>query len=316
MIVVTGGAGFIGSNIVKGLNDRGEGDILVVDNLTNGHKFVNLVDREILDYVDKDEFLSRLESGVFRNIDAIFHEGACSATTEWDGRYMMKNNFEYSKRLLHYSLQNNIQFLYASSAAIYGNSNIFREEPSYEKPLNIYGYSKLLFDQYVRKLLGNNKSQVVGFRYFNVYGPGEQHKGSMASVAYHHRNQLAESGEVMLFEGNDGYADGEQQRDFIYVEDLVNVKLWFFDAANKSGVFNLGTGCSASFNRVARAVLKHFGKGSIRYIPFPDHLKGKYQSYTQADLTALRSTGCDVPFVSVEEGVATYMTQLDKERVG
>ena len=230
MIIVTGGAGFIGSNLVKGLNDMGRRDILVVDDLKDGTKFRNIADCDIADYMDKDDFLAQLESGAgfAEPIDVIFHNGACSATTEWDGHYMMKINYDYSKVLLHYCLEHGIQYLYASSASVYGAGPVFKESAEYEQPLNVYGYSKFQFDQYVRNLLPRASSQVAGFRYFNVYGPREQHKGSMASVAFHLNNQLKETGKVRLFKGCDGYGDGEQRRDFIYVGDVVAVNLWFW----------------------------------------------------------------------------------------
>jgi len=313
MIIVTGGAGFIGSNIVKTLNEQGETDIIVVDNLKNGVKFKNIADCEISDYLDKDDFIERVNNNesFASKVKAIFHEGACSSTTEWDGNFMMKNNYEYSKSLLHYCLNNKIQYLYASSASVYGSGTVFSESREYEEPLNVYGYSKFLFDQYVRRHAKDAKSQVVGFRYFNVYGPREQHKGTMSSVAFHHSNQIQESGKVKLFEGYDGYGNGEQSRDFVYVGDAVAVNLWFMRNPDKSGIFNLGTGNSQPFNDIAKAVIKFHKKGEIEYIPFPDHLKGVYQSFTEADITALRNAGYDAPFRSVEEGVTEYLQWLD-----
>ena len=312
MIIVTGGAGFIGANIVKALNERGREDILVVDNLGNGVKFRNLVDCEIRDYMDKEDFVAAVQAGDdFGDVQAVFHEGACSATTEWDGRYMMRNNYEYSKALLHYCLERGIQYLYASSAAVYGGGRVFRESRECEAPLNVYGYSKFQFDQYVRRLLPEVESQVAGFRYFNVYGPREQHKGSMASVAFHFNQQLLEGDRVRLFEGTDGYGDGEQRRDFIYVGDAVAVNLWFLDHPEHSGIFNVGTGRSQTFNDVARAVIGWHGRGEIEYIPFPDHLKGAYQSFTEADIGALRAVGYDRPFLGVEEGVSLYLDWLN-----
>ncbi len=315
MIIVTGGAGFIGSNLVKALNERGCDDILVVDDLTDGTKFFNLADCTIADYEDKDAFLEAVEAGKGPgvSVEAIFHQGACSTTTEWNGRFMMENNYRYSKTLLHYCLERRIPFLYASSAAVYGRGPGFREEPRYEKPLNVYGYSKLLFDQYVRRLLPRAESQVVGFRYFNVYGPREQHKGSMASVAFHHNNQILNGGRVRLFEGCDGYGDGEQRRDFIYVGDVTEANLWFLDHPDRSGIFNLGTGRSQTFNEIAHAVIDFHGGGEIEYIPFPDHLQGRYQSFTEADLSALRAAGYDRPFRSVQEGVRAYLEWLNRE---
>jgi ADP-L-glycero-D-manno-heptose 6-epimerase len=312
MIIVTGGAGFIGANIVKTLNERGETDILVVDDLKDGVKFKNIADCEIADYMDKDDFLARVQKSekFASKVDAIFHEGACSSTTEWDGHFMMKNNYEYTKTLLHYCLDNKIAYLYASSASVYGSGTVFSEKREHEEPLNVYGYSKFLFDQYVRRHVKNPKSQVVGFRYFNVYGPREQHKGSMSSVAFHVNNQIKKDGKARLFEGCDGYGHGEQRRDFVYVGDAVAVNLWFMEHPDKSGIFNLGTGRSQPFNDVANAVIKFHGKGKIEYIPFPEHLKGRYQSFTEADISALRNAGYTAPFKSVEQGVTEYMQWL------
>ena len=313
MIVVTGGAGFIGSNIIKQLNAIGRKDILVVDNLTNGHKFVNIVDCEIHDYMDKDDYLKRINSGYkFPHIEAVFHEGACSATTEWDGKFLMQNNYEYSKDLLHYCLNYEIPYLYASSAATYGVTDIFRESLEYEGPVNAYGYSKFQFDQYVRSIWKDINSQVVGFRYFNVYGPREQHKGSMASVAFHFNNQIKESGVCRLFEGSDGYGNGEQLRDFVFVDDVCAVKLWFMDNPDKSGIYNLGTGKAQTFNDVANAVIAWHGEGAIEYIPFPEHLKGAYQSYTEANIEKLRDAGYDRPFATVEDGTKQYLDWLNR----
>jgi len=313
MIIVTGGAGFIGSNIVKTLNERGRTDILVVDDLTDGTKFKNIADCEIADYLDKDEFLARIKNGHnFGKVKAIFHEGACSSTTEWNGKFIMDVNYDYSKALLHWCLEHKAAYLYASSASVYGGGRVFKEERELEQPLNMYGYSKFLFDQYVRRILPSAKSQIVGFRYFNVYGPREQHKGSMASVAFHHNTQIKDVGKVRLFEGCDGYGNGEQRRDFIYVGDVVDVNLWFMDHPKKSGIFNLGTGRSQSFNDVAKAVIAYHKKGAIEYIPFPEHLKGRYQSFTEADMSKLRAAGYDAPFKTVEQGVQLYMEWLNR----
>ena len=313
MIVVTGGAGFIGANIVKALNARGRTDIVVVDDLTDGTKFVNLVDCQIEDYLDKDDFLARVKAASLPPVDAIFHEGACSSTTEWNGKFMLENNFEYSRVLLHYCNDRGIPFLYASSAATYGDSDIFVESPDYEKPLNVYGYSKLLFDQYVRHHWDRLTTQVVGFRYFNVYGPREQHKGSMASVAFHHHTQVLAGENPKLFGAWDGYDAGMQSRDFVYVGDVVNVNLWFMDHPNISGIFNLGTGRAEPFKAIADTVIGYYGKGAIDFIDFPDHLKGRYQSYTRADITALRDAGYDAPFRTVAEGVSEYLGWLNGE---
>lgn len=314
MIIVTGGAGFIGSNLCLGLNQRGYDDILVVDNLTNGVKYKNLLDCRIKDYLDKESFLTKLQQGFFKpeSIKAIFHQGACSSTTEWNGRYMMENNYEYSKTLLHYCLQHKIPFIYASSAAVYGADTHFKEELEFESPLNVYGYSKFQFDQYVRHCEPHISSQVVGLRYFNVYGPREAHKGSMASVAFHLNNQLKTSDKIRLFQGSDGYGDGEQRRDFIYVDDVVAMNLWFFQHSLMSGIFNCGTGRSQTFNDVANAVIAYHKKGEIEYIEFPEHLKGHYQSFTEANLEQLRAAGCTHQFKTVEEGVQLYMEWLNQ----
>ena len=314
MIIVTGGAGFIGSNLVLGLNELGYGDILVVDDLSNGVKYKNLLGCQISDYLDKDVFLQKLQQGIFRSekIDAIFHQGACSTTTKWDGRYMMENNYEYSKILLHYCQEHKIPLVYASSAAVYGTDTNFKENPKFESPLNVYGFSKFQFDQYLRRFQGKLNSQVIGLRYFNVYGPRESHKGSMASVAFHLNNQIKEANKVCLFEGCDGYANGEQRRDFIFVGDVVDINLWFLDNPNISGIFNVGSGRSQTFNDVANAVIAYHQQGSIDYIPFPEHLKGCYQSFTEANLEALREAGCDYHFKTVEQGIALYMKWLNK----
>nr|VVV02833.1 ADP-L-glycero-D-manno-heptose-6-epimerase [Aliivibrio wodanis] len=313
MIIVTGGAGMIGSNIVKSLNDNGFNDILVVDNLKDGKKFKNLVDLDITDYMDKEDFITQIMAGDdFGSIDAIFHEGACSATTEWDGKYMMMNNYEYSKEVLHFCIEREIPFLYASSAATYGDTDTFIEEREYEGALNVYGYSKQQFDNYVRRLWadaeahGETVSQITGFRYFNVYGPREQHKGSMASVAFHLNNQMNAGEDPKLFEGSDQF-----KRDFVYVGDVAAVNLWFLENG-VSGIFNCGTGRAEPFRAVADAVIKHHGKGEVQSIPFPEHLKGAYQEFTQADLTKLRAAGCDVEFKSVADGVAEYMAIVNK----
>ncbi|WP_034943183.1 ADP-glyceromanno-heptose 6-epimerase [Erwinia oleae] len=309
MIIVTGGAGFIGSNIIKALNLKGYTDILVVDNLKDGTKFANLVDLDIADYMDKEDFLiSVLADEDFGDVEAVFHEGACSATTEWDGKYMMDNNYQYSKELMHYCIERQIPFLYASSAATYGGRNDnFIEERQFEEPLNVYGYSKMLFDHYVRQVLPQAESQICGFRYFNVYGPREGHKGSMASVAFHLNMQLNNGENPKLFEGSDGF-----KRDFIHVEDVAAVNLWFWENG-VSGIFNCGTGRAESFQEVAEAALKFHQKSEIEYIPFPEKLKGRYQGYTQADLTRLRAAGYDKPFKTVAEGVADYMAWLNRK---
>lgn len=312
MIVVTGGAGFIGSNLVHALNTRGTSDILVVDDLSDGHKFANIADSEIRDYEDRDRFLAAVEAGdAGTRIEAIFHQGACSDTTEWDGRNMMEVNYRYSRVLFEYAVARGIPFFYASSASVYGAGEQFAEAPENEAPINLYGYSKTLFDRYVRRRLPGLRSPVAGFRYFNVYGPREAHKGRMASVAWHFHRQIADNGSCRLFEGTGGYGDGEQRRDFVYVDDVVAVNLWFFERHGRSGVYNVGTGRSQSFNDVARAVIANHGRGKIEYIPFPEDLVGRYQNFTEADLTRLREAGCEVEFRPVEDGVAAYLADRD-----
>lgn len=312
MLVVTGGAGFIGSNLVLGLNQRGIDDILVVDNLTNGIKYKNLLDCRITDYQHKEDFLPKLQQGFYRpqKIEAVFHQGACSTTTKWDGHYMMDNNYEYSKILFHYCQTHKIPFIYASSAAVYGHDKQFKEQLIYEKPLNVYGYSKFQFDQYIRRHLTQLTAPTAGLRYFNVYGPNESHKASMASVAFHFYTQLKASNVVRLFVGSDGYANGEQRRDFIHVSDVVAVNLWFLDNPQISGIYNVGTGYSQTFNEVANAVLAYHQQGEIQYIPFPESLKDSYQSFTKANLDKLRAVGCEYQFKSVAEGVRLYMEWL------
>lgn len=316
MFIVTGGAGFIGSNLIRGLNALGQRDILVVDNLKRGEKFTNLIGADIQDYLDKEDFLNRIDADeeFGASFDAVFHQGACTVTTEWDGRYMLRNNFDYSKRLLHYCLARRVPLIYASSAAVYGNSPAFREEAHWEAPLNIYGYSKLLFDNYVRRLLlSHDHSQVVGLRYFNVYGPREQHKGAMASVVMHLRKQLLETDSVRLFGDYGGFAAGEQRRDFVHVDDVVAVNLWFMQHPTRSGIFNVGTGRSRSFNDLAQSLMNYYGKGELIYSPFPDQLKGHYQSYTEADLQALREMGYRANFTALEAGIKAYLHWLDNE---
>ncbi len=327
MIVVTGGAGFIGSNLVAGLNARGETDILVVDDLRQGDKFRNLADLSIADYMDLSEFRQRLAlPGTLPPIRAVLHQGACSDTTESDGQYMMDNNYRYTLEVFEWCQQARVPLLYASSAAVYGAGPVYREDPGCERPLNVYGYSKYLFDQVLRRrMLQGLQAPVVGLRYFNVYGPREQHKGRMASVAFHHVKQMLAEGHVRLFEGTDGYAHGEQQRDFISVHDVVSVNLHFLDRPQISGIFNCGTGRAEPFNAVALAVInavrrqqgqtalsldEAVAQGLLRYIPFPNDLRGKYQSYTQADDAALRGTGYELMFRSVAQGVGEYADAL------
>ena len=325
MIVVTGAAGFIGSNLVRALNARAITDILAVDNLTRAEKIPNLADCEIADYLDKGEFIGRIRAGTLNaKVRAVLHQGACSDTMESDGRYMMENNYRYSLDLLEWCLAHKVAFIYASSASVYGGGRVFKEAREHEAPLNVYGYSKFLFDQVVRRRLDAARSQVAGFRYFNVYGPRESHKGRMASVAFHFFNQYRRDGKVKLFEGSGGYGPGEQIRDFVFVDDVVRMNLHFLDQPKLSGIFNAGTGRAQSFNDVAVATINAIRHargekpssledlrraGAIEYVAFPPALVGKYQSYTQADLTALREAGYAEPFLDVEQGVRRYVEQ-------
>ena len=318
--IVTGAAGFIGSRLVQGLNRRGVTDIIAVDNLAQADKFKNLAGCEIADYLDQAELFSRLES-LEGSVEAILHQGACSDTMESDGRYMMENNYSYSRHLLDWCQEEEIPLLYASSASVYGSGPNYREARECERPLNVYGYSKFLFDQHVRLRLPESSAQIVGLRYFNVYGPNEMHKGRMASVALHAYQQLKSEGRVKLFVGSDGYRDGEQRRDFVYVDDVVAVNLWFLERRHVSGIFNCGTGRAQTFNRLAVAVINAVNgtqdtlhdvvaKGLIQYVPFPEKLVGKYQSFTEADLARLRAAGYPGEFMAVEQGVAAYLKEL------
>jgi len=322
-IMVTGAAGFIGSNLVKALNARGERDVIAVDNLARAEKVANLADLEISDFVDKLDLAERIEEGDFdAGVTAVLHQGACSDTMETDGRYMMANNYEYSLALMQWCQAKKIAFIYASSASVYGAGKVFKEAREHEAPLNVYGYSKFLFDQAVRRALGSRTAQIAGFRYFNVYGPREAHKARMASVAFHFYNQYLAAGRVKLFEGSAGYGPGEQIRDFISVDDVVAVNLFFLDHPEISGIFNVGTGRAQSFNDVARATINAIRRargekalaleelraaGAVEYVPFPAQLIGKYQSFTQADMSALRAAGYDRGFHDVDEGVGRYV---------
>jgi ADP-L-glycero-D-manno-heptose 6-epimerase len=313
MFIVTGGAGFIGSNIIEMLNGKGISDIIVVDDLTNGSKFENITDLNIADYLDKQDFLDIIlrQEEFSSPIEGVFHQGACTDTTEDDGRYMMRNNYEFSKILLHYCIKRQIPFLYASSASVYGVNKVCGEDIENEKPLNVYAYSKFLFDQHVRKILPETKSQVVGLRYFNVYGPREGHKNKMASMVSQLNNQMALNGKMRLFAGLEGTGDGEQCRDFISVHDVARVNLWFAEHQSISGIYNVGTGQARTFNEVAGVIKKFYGKGEIEYIPFPDKLLGRYQDFTEADLGRLRQAGYDNDFESIEKGIPRYLKQLN-----
>ena len=309
MIIVTGGAGFIGSNLVKELNRQGRDDILIVDDLKDGQNYKNLRGLKFLDYRYKDDFLESVEEDDFdgTDVDAVFHEGACSDTMEYDVNYMMSVNYEYSKAMLHYCLEHRVPFFYASSASTYGAGvNGFTEGNRCEDALNPYAFSKLAFDRYVRQILPDARSPVVGLRYFNVYGPQEQHKGKMASIFYQLYNQILETGVAHLFEGYDGYEDGEQKRDFIYVKDVVKVNLWFWREKGPSGIYNCGTGKAHTYNEAAQAVIVAMGKGKIEYRPFPEVLKGKYQSFTEADPAALLAAGYNGGFFAMQDAVKEY----------
>ncbi|UVL56057.1 ADP-glyceromanno-heptose 6-epimerase [Pseudomonas sp. B21-035] len=326
-IIVTGAAGFIGSNLVQALNQRGETEIIAVDDLSDGDKFRNLADSEIADYLDKDDFLERFARGQFGKVRAVLHQGACSSTVEGDGRLMMDNNYRYSRDLLDAAQGLQVPLLYASSAAVYGAGRDFREQRECERPLNVYGYSKFLFDQRVRRQLPQARSQIVGLRYFNVYGPHEQHKGAMASVALHCFNQYQANGKVSLFGSYGDYPSGGHLRDFVAVEDVVKVNLFFLDRPQLSGLFNVGSGRAQPFNDVALAVINRLREqqdqpplslemalleGILEYSEFPEHLRGKYQCYTCADLERLRSVGYEQPTLTVEQGVARYCDWLQR----
>lgn len=323
-ILVTGAAGFIGCNNVLALNARGITDVIAVDNLRKGEKFLNLAKCQISDYFDKRDFIDRVRKGIAPKPEAIFHQGACSDTMEHNGVYMMENNYRYTLDLYRWAQELGIPFIYASSAATYGAKTTFIEDIAYEGPLNVYGYSKYLFDQVIRKEFQSLKAPVIGLRYFNVYGPHEQHKGRMASVAYHQYFQYKKNGKVKLFEGCLGYKNGAQERDFVYIEDVCNVLMHFLDHP-VSGIYNCGSGRAQPFNDVALSVINSLrvaeGKeeltleqavatGELEYIPFPEALKGKYQAYTQANLTKLRAAGCNVAFRTVQEGTRDYMNFL------
>lgn len=303
MLIVTGGAGFIGSNLVHALNARGRDDILVVDDLTDGRKFANLAGARIADYLDRAEFRERIAAGAdFGPVEAVFHQGACTDTTEWNGQYMLDQNFACSKAVFAWCQQHETTLVYASSAAVYGSGEDFREDVADPRPLNVYGWSKLLFDQWLARQ-GERTARVVGLRYFNVYGPHEAHKGRMASVVHHFYRQLRDTGAVRLFGASHGVGDGEHRRDFVFVGDVVAVNLWAFDSASADGVYNVGTGQSRSFNDLARAVIAAHGSGRIEYIPMPADLGAAYQAFTEADIARLRRDGLDVDFASIEDGV-------------
>jgi ADP-L-glycero-D-manno-heptose 6-epimerase len=317
MHVVTGGAGFIGSNLVRELNSRGVDDVMVVDDLSDGDRFRNLEGALISDYMDVSELRDRVEAGrLDAQVEAVYHQGACADTMETDGRYMMENNFAYSKALLEWAIPREVPFVYASSASVYGMNRETAELPSNERPLNVYAFSKWAFDRYARRAMHGARSTVVGLRYFNVYGPRERHKGRMASMVYQLYRQLAETGAARLFEGTDGFADGGQRRDFVHVSDAARACVFFAQGPVRKGVLNVGTGRARSFNEVARAVIAVLGRGEIEYIPFPEDLKGKYQSFTEADLARLREAGYADEFLPLEEGVRRSVEDWRTEGAG
>jgi len=327
MLIVTGGAGFIGSNLVHQLNAHGISDILVVDNFASPAKFVNLHGARYVDTMDKREFRRAIREGALGTgkVEAILHQGACSNTLEDDGTYMMDNNCQYTKEVLAFAIGESAPLVFASTAAVYGLSGPGHFTPTLanERPLNIYGFSKLAFDHYFRNqlALGLVPMTAVGLRYFNVYGPREQHKGRMASVVHHFSKQMKATGKVRLFRGTGGYGDGEQRRDFVYVRDLARMNMFFAQigpyapkagAATRTyrGVVNAGTGASRSFNDVARSLMAVHGQREIEYIPFPPELEGRYQHFTEADLTGLRELGCDLKMTALEDGVAETCATL------
>ena len=316
MYIVTGASGFIGSSIVKELNNRGITDIIAVDRLDKSDKFKNLCDCIITDYLDRDEFLEKINADSLKcDVKAVFHQGACSDTTELDGQFMLKNNFSFSKDLAHYVAKHEIPFVYASSASVYGSNKVFVEDPKNEEPLNVYGYSKLAFDQYMRVFIPKMNSTAIGLRYFNVYGQRELYKGKMASMVYQLYKQVKNTGKAKLFEGTENYANGEQRRDFVCVKDVVDVNLFFgIEVADKAkkGILNCGTGKSRTFNDIAKTIIEINKSGEIEYIPIPESIRIKYQSFTEADITNLRKFGYDKEFMSLEDGIKYCMQYWDK----
>lgn len=313
MTILTGGAGFVGSNLLKRLNAEGHDDILVVDSLKNAAKYRNLVGARFLDFVDRHDFQRLVEAGKApEKIDAILHQGACTDTMEYDGAYMMRTNYDDSKALLHLALDRRIPFVYASSAAVYGHAPFSVEIAANEWPLNVYGYSKLQFDRYVRRLLPEAQSTVVGLRYFNVYGHGEAHKGPMASMAFHFAQQVRETGVAKLFGAFGTYGPGESTRDFVSVKDLVEINMFFLRHGGRA-ILNAGSGVDHTWNDLSRAVIAAVGRGRIEYIDFPEGLKDKYQLGTRADLGLLRACGYDRAFTPLAEGIQNYVSTMDAE---
>lgn len=311
MILITGSAGFIGSYLMGYLNKLGEDRILAVDKLGTKEKWKNLLGKRYIDFIDRDYFIENL--GSFNNIKFIFHIGACADTTELNLDYLMNVNFSYSKRLFKYAEDKKIPFIYASSAATYGAGEYgYTDQLDYIynlRPLNPYGFSKQIFDEWI--LRQNDKPPFwAGFKFFNVFGPNEYHKGRMASVVFHAYNQLKETKKIRLFKSHkDGYEDGEQKRDFVYVLDVCKVLVYFYEKQPKSDIYNLGTGTARTFNDLAKNVIKYSNiDGEIEYFDMPEDLRDKYQYFTEADISKLRNVGYDKDFSTLEESIKDYVT--------
>ena len=320
MIIVTGGAGFIGSHLIGALNELAERDILVVDHLTpdcyrSRQKLRNLANLKFSEYMDKAAFRLALRRRAidFSKVTAIFHQGACSNTLESDVSYLMDNNFRYSIDLFEVSASHRVPFVYASSAAVYGKVSSFAELSSNERPVNAYGRSKLLIDNYIRRRIGTVKHTVVGLRYFNVYGTRESHKGPMASVVHRFHEQLIRSALIRIFRGTDGYADGEQRRDFVFVDDVVRANLYFAFGSARHAILNIGTGVTHSFNDVAGLLMEHIGKCRVEYIQPPRHLLSQYQSFTMADIVELRRCGYYDTFTALADGILKTVAGCPEE---
>jgi ADP-L-glycero-D-manno-heptose 6-epimerase len=317
VIIVTGGAGFIGSCVVRTLNEAGIDDIVIVDNVNDTDKWMNIRNKKFIKYVHKSVFLDELET--YENVKAIIHMGAQSSTTEKDFDYLYNNNFEYTKALWNYCAKRQIQFIYASSAATYGDgSNGFDDTQDIDRlmPLNGYGYSKQLFDLWVKHQAEVFPIQYVGLKFFNVYGPNEYFKGSMASMIFHGYRQIREDGEIRLFKScNPDFEDGGQLRDFVYVKDICSVIKWLLENPQVNGLYNVGTGRAQSFRELAEATFHALGmKPNIKYIDMPEHLKKKYQYYTKAEMGKLRAAGYKKEFMDLEEGTRDYvLMHLNKD---
>jgi ADP-L-glycero-D-manno-heptose 6-epimerase len=323
-IIVTGGLGFIGSNIVNFLNKKGINDILIVDNFNINSKFKNILDCQYNDLISISEFEIGMSNNFFKEYDIIIHQGACSDTMEVDGQYVFKNNYTYSRKLLEFCLYNNIRLIYASSAAVYGNSKKFKEIVQNEKPINIYGFSKLCFDNYVRSKIPHNNTQIAGLRYFNVYGPKENLKGRMSSIIYQLFRQQQENKQMYLFGETKNYSAGKQERDFIYIDDILNFNWFLINNPSVSGIFNAGTGEANTFFHVANSIfealtnnknnntrnIEEKQKPNIKFIKFPDKLIGKYQEHTKADINAIRKHGFNYHFPSISDSIKKYINYL------